>query len=165
MQNRIFPDGANMKFRMFCAILIVAATACHVAPADAGQWNYGCKGNLTEGTVIFDRNQLLVMPKELARGDISGLTSGEISAFDAADNNSGFMPVMKFARGAYPDQKIVLTEKSSKKISEKTGHVGTRERSVVTTRKAYRYQHLYPDGTPDEADITMDCIEYELTAP
>jgi hypothetical protein len=41
------------------------------------------------------------------------------AGYDADDNNSGFTTTMKFARGAYPDQKIVLTEKSSKKIFER----------------------------------------------
>lgn len=50
-------------------------------------------------------------------GDIAALAKSDIFAFDADDNNSGFMTTMKFARGAYPDQKIVLTGKSSKKIS------------------------------------------------
>ena len=50
----------------------------------------------------------------------------------------GATPAMKFARGAYPDQKIVLTEKSSKKISEQKGHVGSREKTMTTFSKTYR---------------------------
>jgi hypothetical protein len=76
---------------------------------------------------VFDRNAFLIMPKQLAGGDIAGLVKSEIFTFDADDNNSGFLAVMKFARGAYPDQKIVFTEKSSKTASTQTGHVGTRE--------------------------------------
>ena len=72
---------------------------------------------------------------------------------------------MKFARGAFPDQQIVLTEKSSKKISEQTGHVGTREQTTELTRKVYHYKRLgWEDGKLD-ADIAMDCIEYNLSAP
>ena len=145
-----------------------ATIACFIlvgaAPVQAGTWNYGCKGSLRDAAVTFDRNSFLIMPAALARGDISGLIKGQIFTFDAADEDSGFKPTMKFARGFYPDQKIVLTEKSSKKISEQNGHVGTRERTMTTYRKTYHYQRLGWTDEP-EADIAMDCIEYELTAP
>jgi hypothetical protein len=86
--------------------------------AGAGRyWNYGCKGSLGGSAYVFDRGSLLIMPKALAEGDIAGLVKGDVFSFDADDNNSGFQPVMKFARGAYPDQKIMLTEKSPKTIS------------------------------------------------
>jgi hypothetical protein len=132
--------------------------------AQAGYWNYGCKGAFGETALLFDRFTFLIMPKRLASGDIAGLVKSEIYSFDADDNNSGFLPVMKFARGAYPDQKIVLTEKSSRQISKQTGHVGTREKSTVTSRKIYHYQRLGWTDAP-EGDVVMDCIEYMLSAP
>jgi len=135
-----------------------------IAPATAGYWNYGCKGSVGDTAYLFDRNAFLIMPKALAKGDIAGLAKSEIFAFDADDNNSGLVPVLKFTRPAYPDQKVVLTEKSSKKVSEQTGHVGTREKSTVISRKTYHYQRLGWSDSP-EADIAVDCIEYMLTAP
>ncbi len=141
------------------SFMSVAATSAH-----AGYWNYGCKGALGETALVFDRFTFLIMPKALARGDVAGLVKSEIYSFDADDNNSGFMPVMKFARGAWPDQRIVLTEKSSKVVSTRTGHVGTREKSTVTSRKTYHYQRLGWQDAP-EGDVTMDCIEYMLSAP
>jgi hypothetical protein len=84
------------------------------------------------------------------------------AGYDADDN--GFMTTMKFARGADPDQKIVLTEKSSKKIFEQKGHVGSREKTTTTFSKTYHYERLGWTGKP-EADIVMECIEYQLTAP
>ena len=84
--NPAVPDGANMKFPMIFAGLVACATACRVTPADAGYWSYGCKGSVNEGAILFDRNAFLIMPKALAKGDIAGLTSGEIFTFDAADN-------------------------------------------------------------------------------
>jgi hypothetical protein len=89
----------------------------------------------------------------------------EIFTFDADDNNSGLKSEMKFSRGAYPEQKVALKETSSRRISEQRGHVGTREKSTVMSRKTYHYERLGWDRGPSEADITMDCIEYELTAP
>jgi hypothetical protein len=86
------------------------------------------------------------------------------AGYDADDNNSGFMTTMKFARGAYPDQKIVLTEKSSERISEQKGHLGSREKTTTTFSKTHHYKRLGWTGKP-EADIVMECIEYQLTAP
>jgi len=153
-----------MKFRLLFTATIACSMLAGATPAPAGYWNYGCKGSVGDSAVTFDRNTFLIMPKALAKGDIGGLVRSEIFAFDADDNNSGFMTTMKFARGAYPDQKIVLTEKSSRKISEQNGHVGTREKTTTNFRKTYHYQRLSWTDSP-EADIVMECIEYMLTAP
>src|SRR4030081_240635 len=147
-----------MKLRVLSAATIACWMLAAVTPASAGYWNYGCKGSVGDTTVTFDRNAVLIMPKALSRGDIAGLVNSEIFAFDADDNNSGFMTTMKFARGAYSDQKIVLTEKSSKKISEQEGHVGSREKTTTTFSKTYHYERLGWTGKP-EADIVMACIE------
>ena len=136
-----------------------------IHPASAGYWNYGCRGSLDDTTMMFDRNSFVIMPKELARGDLAGLSKSEIFTFDAADNNSGFEKVMKFARAALPDQQIVLTETSSRMVSRQNGHVGTREKSTEMSRKVYHYKRLGWENGKLEADITMDCIEYMLTAP
>jgi hypothetical protein len=153
-----------MKLRPCSAIATVCWMLAGVTTAPAGYWNYGCKGSAGDIAFTFDRNTFLIMPKALARGDIAGLVKSTIFAFDAADNNSGFMATMEFARGAYPDQKIVLTEKSSKKMSEQKGRVGTRDKVTTTFAKTYHYQRLGWPGSP-EADIAMECIEYILTAP
>jgi hypothetical protein len=146
----------------FAAIaMIVSWMLVGAAPATAGYWNYGCKGSLGDTALTFDRNTFLIMPKALATGDIAGLAKSDIFAFDADDNNSGFMTTMKFARGAYPDQMI---EKSSEKISEQKGHVGSREKTTTTFAKTYHYERLGWTGKP-EADIVMKCIEYQLSAP
>jgi len=154
-----------MRPGLGCTAMILCWMLEAVLPASAGYWNYGCEGSLGGSTYVFDRNSFLIMPKALAKGDIAGLIKGEIFSFDADDNNSGFRPVMKFARGAYPDQKIVLTKKSSKTISTQKGHVGTREKSMTTSRNTY---HFVWTGWRDEGvevDIVMDCTEYMLTAP
>ena len=145
-----------MMFRL--AVIFAGAMLGAVTPASAGYWNYGCKGSLDDTTLMFDRFSFVIMPKELAKGDIAGLSKSEIFTFDAADNNSGFGKVMKFARAAFPDQQIVLTETSSKTISEQNGHVGTRDKSTEMSRKVYHYKRLgWQDGKLD-ADITMNCI-------
>jgi len=154
-----------MRIGLGCTAMTLCWMLTAAPPASAGYWNYGCEGTVRGSNYVFDRGNFLIMPKALAKGDIAGLVKGEIFSFDADDNNSGFRPVMKFARGAYPDQKIVLTEKSSKTISTERGNVGTREKTTTISRKTY---HLVWTGwrdEPVEVDLAMDCIEYELTAP
>jgi hypothetical protein len=155
----------EMKLPLLAAATIACWIFIGATPAPAGYWNYGCKGSIGDTAIMFDRNSFLIMPKALAKGDIAGLVKNQIFAFDADDNNSGFLPVMKFASGAYPDQKIVLTEKTSKTVFEQKGHLGTREKSTVTHRKTYHYERIGYRDSPEQADVVMDCIEYTLTAP
>jgi hypothetical protein len=155
----------DMKRRLLLTATIACSMLAGATPSPAGYWNYGCKGGLGDTAVIFDRNALLIMRKALGKGEIAGLMNSPIFTFETADNNSGFLPVMKFANGAYPDQKIVLTEKSSKAISEQKGHIGRREKSTVTYRKTYRYERIGYRDEPEQADIVMECIEHMVTAP
>jgi len=39
-------DESKMSFKCACAAAIAGSTLCGVMQADAGYWNYGCKGNL-----------------------------------------------------------------------------------------------------------------------
>jgi hypothetical protein len=153
-----------MKFGPISAIMVAGTMLCGVTQADAGYWNYGCKGALGDRAIMFDRMTLLIMPRELAKGELTGLMKGYITNFNAADENSGLVRVMKFESSLNPDQKVVLTEKSSKSISVEKGKIGTRDRSKMLDRKTYHFERTDGDE-PRQADIVMDCIEYEVTAP
>jgi hypothetical protein len=147
---------------LVCGALVACVT---VSPAFAGIWTYGCKGNLGDDEVMFDRDSLVILPRKLPAGDIRELVKRKISTFDAVDENSGLQQTMEFKRGAYPDQRVTLTEQRSRKTSEHTGHVGTRDESTTTFKK--RYTFVRADGaekTPPR-EIEMDCVDYELTAP
>jgi hypothetical protein len=69
-----------------CAALV----ACHGRnlPAASGIWTYGCKGNLGDDQVIFDRQSLVLLPRKLPAGDIRELVKREVAP-SAADENSG----------------------------------------------------------------------------
>lgn len=146
-----------------CAALVASVTVA-ASPAVGGIWTYGCKGNLGDDQIIFDRNSLVLLPRKLPAGDIRELVKREVATFHAVDENSGLQQTMEF-RGAYPDQKVTLTELSSRKTSERSGRLGTREETTTTFRKRYR---LVRTGGPQESpprDIEMDCVDYQLTAP
>ena len=79
-------------------------------------------------------------------------------------NAPSFEPTMSFTRTAYPDQKIVLTEKSRKTISQVKGHIGTRETYTGRFRITYHYKRAGWQFELPEADIAMDCFEKQITA-
>lgn len=143
-----------------------------VSPAHASDWGYGCKGALpvfNESTVIiFNRNLLVFLPKALLKGKISALASNytdeDVVIAKAENENSGLAPTMVFRRLDHSDQKLTLTEKSSKTISD------VREKSLgprlaQTTTYTKHYQYVSDFGYLGPFDIKMDCINYELSAP
>jgi hypothetical protein len=45
-----------MTIRPFACAALVAGVMAAASPAAAGIWTYGCKGNLGDDQIIFDRN-------------------------------------------------------------------------------------------------------------
>jgi hypothetical protein len=70
--------------------------------------------------IIFNRSQLVMLPKAWVRGPLLASVNDELlcSGFRATNNNSGLVPTMVFTRDDHPDEKLTLTEKSSKTISD-----------------------------------------------
>jgi len=68
---------------------------------------------------------------------------------------------MEFTSGDDGKNKILLTKKSSKRLSHHTAMVRGRDEQRDVFRKVYRYRHT------DEAprDITLHCMEYTLSNP
>ena len=103
-------------------LLTAIASIAITSPAHASDWGYGCKGALpvfNERTVIiFNRNLLVFLPKAWLKGTLSALasnyTDADVVIAKAVDENSGLAPTMVFRRLDHPDQKLTLTEKSSK---------------------------------------------------
>src|SRR5262245_10842377 len=155
----------TMTIRSLACGTLVACVTAAASPAAGGVWSYGCKGNLGNDQIIFDRESLVVLPRKLPAGDIRALVKREIATFDAADNNSGLQQTMEFRRGAYPDQRVTLTETSSRKTSERTGHLGKREEITTTFRKRYRFLRSGGAEESPPRDIEMNCVDYQLTAP
>jgi hypothetical protein len=153
-----------MRILSLAAALIAASVSVVTTPATAGVWSLGCKGNIGDATLIFDRYALIMLPKKLANGDLRGLIRGNIDIFNLTSGGDGFQPTMEFTSGTYADQTITLTETDSRKISGKRGQVGTRGETTDVFRKTYRFKQVAPRASP-EATIVMDCLEYQLTAP
>jgi hypothetical protein len=117
--------------------------------------------------IIFNRSQLVMLPKAWVRGPLLASVNDELlcSGFRATNNNSGLVPTMVFTRDDHPDEKLTLTEKSSKTISDVQHPAGSQPRSeqITTYTKVYRWVSDSIYAGP--YDIKMDCIDYQLSAP
>lgn len=150
--------------------LTVLAVMASASPGAASEWSYGCRGVLPSGdapVIIFNRSSLIMLPKAWVNGSLLGAVNDQLlsSSFRASDNNSGLAPTMVFTRDGHPDQKLTLTEISSKTISDVHRPAGRQPRSeqIAAHRKVYRWAS---DGIyQGPYDIKMDCVSYELSAP
>jgi hypothetical protein len=145
----------------------IVAVAMMAQPASAAVWGWGCMGRLGSNQVIFNRNNLVVVPArsvrvklvELGEKSSKPLSSDSGLGFNADDGNSGFERTITFTSEDNPARKLRLTEISSQKISERKGRIGPRDEITTKFRKTYDYVL----GREPKRRIRMDCIEYILT--
>ena len=123
-------------------------------------------GPLSGDQVIFNRSTLTVLPGHSSKVKLQQLTSDGVDIgaldgrnFNSDDGNSGFERTIGFTSADQPADKLTLAEVSSRKVSERKGHVGPREESTTKFKKVYRYALENEPARP----IAMDCIEYTLT--
>ena len=156
----------------FAGVMLGALVASQTA--GASEWNYGCKGALPvfdgNTVIMFDRARLVLLPKSWLKGTFRDLGSGHaesevVEITKAVDENSGLAPTLVFVRPEHPDQKVTLTEKTSKTISDVQRRAGRqpRDEHITIYKKTYRY--VSDLGYEGPFDIEMDCINYELSAP
>jgi hypothetical protein len=170
MRGSIPAIAENRPVRSILAGLIAFAFMASASPVVASEWRYGCRGVLPSGdapVIIFNRSALIMLPKGWVGGPLLGAVNDELlsASFRAADNNSGLATKMVFSRDDHPDEKLTLTETSSKTISDVNRPAGNQPRSeqITTYRKVYRW---VSDGIyQGPYDIKMDCVNYELSAP
>jgi hypothetical protein len=159
MLNRRLIGGAIM------ALVIVTVAAPQ--RANAGIWAWGCASAFQRGEqIIFNREVLLMLdePSTLSLKAIIVNSDGlekhpRRSRFNSLDLNSGFEPKLKFG----PDKTeapLVLIQRSTKRISHRTGRAGPRDEITTRWRKVYR---LEGHGEKPR-DVAMDCLEYILTS-
>jgi hypothetical protein len=164
---------AAVEERSACRVLFGLTALALIAvasPAAASDWQYGCRGVLPSGdapVIIFSRSALVMLPKAWVNGPLLGTVNDQLlsSSFKAIDNNTGLVAKMVFASVDHPEEKLTLTEQSSKTISDVHRPAGSQPRSeqITTYSKVYRWvsEGIYQGPY----DIKMDCINYELSAP
>ncbi len=155
------------------ALLTALALIALASPAGASAWNYGCKGALpvfnNSEAIFFNRALLALLPKAWLKGPLRHFALRDpvddvVVLAKATNENSGLAPTMVFTLLDHPDQKLTLTEKSSKAISD-VHDKALGPRSAQTTTYAKVYHYVSDFGYLGPFDVKMDCMNYELSAP
>ena len=142
------------------------ALSLFIQNAFAGEWQYGCAGQLNGQDLFFDRGQLVILPTGLAKGDVRGIAEGDIQTFEAQDNNSGFEKTMVYQHTWSNGEKSVITlnEKSVTKVYSKSRDIkctANRSRNESKTRTVRKYE-LQHDGA--SSSVKLQCYEHIVTA-
>lgn len=137
--------------------------------ASAGVDVWGCQGTVGDQQVTYNRYVLAVVPaKQKLRplreimDSVTIVEGGDDPASSYSGGGAGgeaFDKALEFSRQDKTDNKVTLTEKSSKKISSKSRLICGRDETTDIYRKIYRYQR---EGEPAQ-DITMQCIEFQMS--
>jgi hypothetical protein len=153
--------------RLFACLSAVIGLIAATNGACAAIWEWGCQGQLGGQQVIFNRYSAVVVDGNKKMGSIRKLFMDKIKvppelgsvSYEPQDVNVGLIDTIAFARSDDPGRTLILTKKSSKRISSRSRLVCGRDESTEVTRKVYRYQL---ENEP-ERNITMQCIEYQLS--
>jgi len=157
-----------MPMRFIVCLSVIVGSIAATNGASAAIWNWGCQGQLGGQHIIFNRHSMVVVDTKSKLGDIRKLNLGKIEfppgvppyvEYDPADQNGGFEQTMEFTRQDDPKRTAVFTEKSSRKISSKHDVICGRNENTDIYRKVYSFER---EDEPAR-DITMQCIEYQLS--
>ena len=155
------------QIRIVAWLVVVIASFGSVTIASAGVWAWGCQGQLGDQRVIFNRYSLFVVDSKQKLGSIRKLMAEKIddlitapkTEFERVDFNGGLESPLAFTLVGDETGKLVLTERSSRKISGRSRQICGRDETTDIFRKVYRYQR----ASEAPRAITMQCIEYQLS--
>jgi hypothetical protein len=166
-----YGQGHSVKYitslRFIACLSAVIGLIAATNGAWAAIWEWGCQGQLGGQQVIFNRYSAVVVDSTKKMGNIRKLFMDKIKvppelggvSYEPQDVNVGLIDTIAFTRSDDPKRTLTFTEKSSKTISSRSRLVCGRDESTEITRKVYRYQL---ENEP-ERNITMQCIEYQLS--
>ena len=147
--------------------LLIAALP--LSGAQAAVWAWGCQGQFGDEQLIFNRyNMAIFKSGKWKLGDVKRLINDDIKTppdttadkYDPQNTNEAFeYSTIEFLGKDDPKRKATLTEKSSKRLSHRHKNIGGRDEDVDTYRKVYAFKR----GNEPFRDITMQCIEYQLS--
>jgi hypothetical protein len=155
-----------MKHAFLVACWATFASLSHVADASAGIWEWGCMGVSGSEQIVFNRGNLIVAPAKPPLGRLDDLMRtddltnkfSDATGYNADDDNDGFQKTMTFT--SQDDSKtLILTERSSTRISHKKHMVCGRDEITDIYRKVYRFDPPHASAH----NITLQCMEYLLT--
>lgn len=155
--------------RAWVIVPLAAALAATVTPSAAGVWAWGCQGQLGDEHVMFNRYDMSVFKAgKWKPGDVKRLINDKIEAppdtpvdkYNPQNGNEAFeYSTIEFLGQDDEKRKITLTEKSSKRLSHSHKNIGGRDEDIDLYRKVYAFKR----GDEPFREITMQCIEYQLS--
>jgi hypothetical protein len=148
-----------------CLGLTIAIASTGIA--SAGDWQWGCMGQMGDEQILFSRYTLIIAPAKPPFGKLENLFRiadlsekfPDAEAYNAEEANNGMEKVMIYTSQDDPKNKLTLTEKSSKDLAHSHHLVCGRDEDNSTERKTYRVER--PNTPP--IDVTLTCREYMLT--
>ncbi len=156
-----------VRIRIIACLSAALALTAASSDVDAGVW--GCQGHLDNQQLIFNRYSMFVVEgkkplasiHKLTGEKIDDLIKGERTEYSPNNNNDGLVKeiVAERVTDAKVKPKLTLIEKFSRKISSKHRVICHRDEDTDIYRKVYHYQR---EDEPAR-DITMQCIEYQLS--
>jgi hypothetical protein len=108
---------------------------------------------------MYRQQAALGKVSRLTNEKIDDLIKGDKVEYNPDNGNEGFAKKITFERVDDAKRKLILTEKSSRKISGKHRVICHRDEDTDIYRKVY---HFTREDEPGH-DITMQCIEYQLS--
>jgi uncharacterized protein YeaC (DUF1315 family) len=156
----------SMKLAI-AASLGLAVSVVSFGTATAGDWQWGCLGPMGDGQILFSRYTLIIAPAKPVLGKLEELFRifdlsekfPDAEAYNAEQTNDGLQKTMTYASQSNPNNKLTLTENSSKEVLHRHHLVCGRDEDVSIERKVYRVER--PNTTPIK--VTLQCREYLLT--
>jgi hypothetical protein len=158
---------STMSIRIIACKAAVAGLVAIPNSALAAILGWGCQGQLGAQQVIFNRQSMVVVDTKQKMGDIRKLRMSKIElppgsppsvAYNPSEDD-GLVKTMEFTRSDDPKRKVVFTERSSRTTSSTHRLICGRDEDIVIYRKVYRYQR---ENEP-ERNITMECMDYQLS--
>lgn len=157
-----------MTRRLF-ALLLTGFGLCTVpGGASAAIWSWGCQAQVGAQQIIFNRYSLVVVDTKQKMGDVRHLRATEMDLppgsppnvkYNVDGGDEPFEKTIVFKRADDDKRKATFTEKSSRKISHTHKLICGRDEDTDVYRKVYSYRR---EDEPAR-DITMQCMEYQLS--
>ena len=158
---------------LVAALLTGLAAVLTVERASAAVWHWACQGELGDQRILLDQDGLYIASGKAPASKPGKLTAesiqeaivllkkgGGFTEFDRDDGDISEGPMtFLLTDDNKQKQKVAFTQRSSKRISHQHRMVACRDQDTDLYRKVYRYER---DGEPAR-DITMQCMEYQLS--
>lgn len=152
------------KFVLAALAAVVSIATC--GTASAAVWEWRCQGKVGDQQLIFNRHSMAIIDGETNLGNIEKngdkITTALEDAgtnYDTNNGNDGLVPAIEFTSHDDKKLKVMLTEKSSRRVLHRARMVACRDETTDIFRKVYSFKR----DNEAAREITLQCYEYQLS--